>query len=157
MELLKVGDNWACAVWSLLKMTNQRLGFGFWKIVRDFWDLLEIEPFLESSGFQTLDFLSKKRDRLGGTSWIFRGSRADAETYLQLFFEGEAGDSSGKFLVCEIVTRDRRNATNTKLQSETRVSLKPTKVFDLSLRKIRTKLWSLRKMCQELSWMVKND
>ena len=96
-----------------------------------FWDLLEIEPFLESSGFQTLDFLSKKRDRLG-TSWIFRGSRADAETYLQLFFEGEAGDSSGKFLVCEIVTRDRRNATNTKLQSETRVSLKPTKVFDLT-------------------------
>lgn len=95
------------------------------------WDQLEIEPFLESSGFQNLEFLSKKWDRVG-TSWIFRGSRIDSETYLQLFFEGNVGDSAGKFLVCELMARDRRTARNTKLQNEFRVSLKPNKVFDLT-------------------------
>ena len=95
------------------------------------WDMSEIDPFLSSAGFVNIDFVSKIRDRLG-TSWMFRAQRSDQETYLQLLYDGESFDQAGKFLVCELVARDRRGFQHTRLKNELRVPLRPATVVDLT-------------------------
>ena len=90
----------------------------------------EIEPFLSSAGFVNIDFVSKIRDRLG-TSWMFRAPRSDHETYLQLLYD-ESFDQAGKFLVCELVARDRRGFHHTRLKNELRVPLRLATVVDLT-------------------------
>lgn len=90
----------------------------------------EIEPFLSSAGFVNIDFVSKIRDRLG-TSWMFRAQRSDHETYVQLLYD-ESFDQAGKFLVCELVARDRRGFHHTRLKNELRVPLRLATVVDLT-------------------------
>ena len=53
------------------------------------------------------------------------------------FFDGDDFDQSGKFLVCELVARDRnrRGFTHTRLKNELRVPLLSTNVVDLTEEK----------------------
>ena len=63
---------------------------------------------------------------------MFKALRNDQESYLQLLYEGETLERSGKFLVCELVSRDRRGFKHTRLKNELRIPLRPATVVDLT-------------------------
>eukprot|EP00435_Cladocopium_sp_Y103_P043026 s1688_g12.t1 len=88
-----------------------------------FWSFEQVLEFLTAAGFKDVSINSKGWER-AGTSWGFRGSWKDGQTYVQLLYEGDSFES-GKFLVAERAQNGLRDKKILKLKGETRVQLGP--------------------------------
>ena len=86
-----------------------------------FWSFEQVEGFLEAAGFSNISIGTKSWERQG-TSWGFRGSWINSQTYVQLLYDGDSFDT-GKFLVAERSQRIPKDRQVTKLRGESRISL----------------------------------